>query len=133
MVRTDIPEERVSSIFRVRGKKTREIRESEVTLRSGKNRRLLRSREFRLFFPLTLKMEATRSSETSVLTINTRRKIPEDGLLHSHRRENLKSYITLHVHFTHPVKGTHNNRATIHVTNMKVKPKFPGVEEFLSR
>jgi hypothetical protein len=26
-------------------------------------------------------MEATRSSETSVLTNNTRRKIPEDGLL----------------------------------------------------
>jgi hypothetical protein len=40
-------------------------------------------------------MEATRSSETSVLTNNTRRKIPEDGLLHSHRRENLKSYLDI--------------------------------------
>jgi hypothetical protein len=29
-----------------------------------------------------LKMEAIRSSETSVLTKNTRRKIPEDGFLH---------------------------------------------------
>jgi hypothetical protein len=38
-------------------------------------------------------MEATRSSETSVPTNYTRRNIPEDGLLHSHRRENLKSYI----------------------------------------
>jgi hypothetical protein len=38
-----------------------------------------------------LKMEATCSSETSVHTRSTRRHIPEDGILHSHRRENLKS------------------------------------------
>jgi hypothetical protein len=38
-------------------------------------------------------MEAIRSSETSVHTRYTRRHIPEDGMLHSHRRENLKSYI----------------------------------------
>jgi hypothetical protein len=38
---------------------------------------------------------AVSSSETSVLTKATRRSIPEDGILHSHRREILKSYIAL--------------------------------------
>jgi hypothetical protein len=36
--------------------------------------------------------EAPGSSETSVLTRATRRNSPEDTILHSHRRENLKSY-----------------------------------------
>jgi hypothetical protein len=40
----------------------------------------------------SLKMEAIRSSETSVHTRSTRRHIPEDGILYSHQRENLKSY-----------------------------------------
>jgi hypothetical protein len=33
-----------------------------------------------------------RSSETSIHTKYAWRNIPEDGILHSHRRENLKSY-----------------------------------------
>jgi hypothetical protein len=45
--------------------------------------------------PVTLMMESLRSSVTSVLTRVLLRSIPEDGVLHSHRRENFKSYITL--------------------------------------
>jgi hypothetical protein len=40
---------------------------------------------------VTLLMEALRFFETSVLIRATRRKLPADGILHSHRRENLKS------------------------------------------
>jgi hypothetical protein len=40
-------------------------------------------------------MEAASSPETSVITGSTRRHIQEDGLLHSHCRENLKSHIIL--------------------------------------
>jgi hypothetical protein len=43
----------------------------------------------------SLIMQAIRSSETSVLTRTTQRNSPEDGILHSRLRENLKSYMAL--------------------------------------
>jgi hypothetical protein len=43
---------------------------------------------------VTLMMEALLSSEISVLTRATRRNISKEGIIHSHRRENLKYYNT---------------------------------------
>jgi hypothetical protein len=40
-------------------------------------------------------MEARCSAETLLITRATWRQIPEDDIIHSHSRENLKSYIAL--------------------------------------
>jgi hypothetical protein len=60
-----------------------------VSVRGGKNPGLL-SEHFS-----TLKIEAIRSSETSVNTRPTQRHIPEGDILHSHRCESLKSCMYL--------------------------------------
>jgi hypothetical protein len=40
-------------------------------------------------------MDVLSSSETMVLTKATQGDVPEGGILHSHCRENLKSYVAL--------------------------------------
>jgi hypothetical protein len=56
----------------------------------------------------TLKMEAIRSYGTSVQsTRSTRRHILEDGILHSHRRENLKSYTAMNLRGSLKAKFLH--------------------------
>jgi folate-dependent phosphoribosylglycinamide formyltransferase PurN len=47
--------------------------------------------------PVILMIVAISSSDTSVLSRATRRNIPEDTILHSHRRENFKSYKCLFI------------------------------------
>jgi hypothetical protein len=50
------------------------------------------SNKYQLVILSTLILETIHSSETSVLTRTTRRHISQDGILHSHRRENLEPY-----------------------------------------
>jgi hypothetical protein len=87
LVRTDVLEERIISIISV--------------TKFGLIRSLLRLLVTANIVPnspifVTLMIEAIRFSESTVITIAARRNIPKDGILNSHRRQNLKSYIKSH-------------------------------------
>jgi hypothetical protein len=109
LVRTDVSEEHGASIITV----TR-ISELGTTLAVTSNQRMLRRNTMFYLWCLSLQrapllvtannvpsssilvnlmMVAIHSSETSVLTTAPRRNIPEVGILHNQRHENLKSDI----------------------------------------
>jgi hypothetical protein len=90
LVRTDVSEECIVSIIRL--KRIRVLETTFVFLRSVLQLLVTANivpSSLILFTPM---MEAIRASESSAIKRATRRRIPEEGIFHSHFRENIKSF-----------------------------------------
>jgi hypothetical protein len=107
---TNVSEESIASILRVEKSASEEPAwAGGCTLHAGS-----------LFADFsTLKMEAIRSSETSVHTRTTRRHIPEDSILQAHHHEKLKSYI-LQLHYTAKCQYNKIMQVTNHIHYNKI-------------
>jgi hypothetical protein len=129
LVRTDVSEERSASIIRVA-----RIGELGTTLAvtSARCTLLVTANVFPTSLILvTLILKALRSSEKLVLTRSTRYNIPEHAGLHSHRRENLKSYIVqkdiLYCSFPRRSSGQ-----SFWLQTQRPLVRFPALPDFLS-
>jgi hypothetical protein len=100
LVRMEVSEERITSIIGLT--RIGELGTSAITSKWSTLWRntifhsvlqlLLTANVPSLLILVTMMMEAICSSKTSVLTRATQHNIPEDGIRHSHHREDLKSY-----------------------------------------
>jgi hypothetical protein len=95
LVRTDVSEDISAFIIRVTRNGELETALVSVFLRSVRPLPVEAKVVPSLPILVAFMVKALISSETSVHTRATRRIIPEDGIIHSHRRENLKSYIRI--------------------------------------
>jgi hypothetical protein len=74
--------------------------------------------------------EALSSSETSVLTRATRRNIPEDAILHSHRRENLKSHMEMEQFCFLPKNSVSAAGDSIHYPTLIITIRHPRLVQY---